>query len=253
MTNPRINALEAPFETAVADTFARSLPPGFPPLKLFRTQAHNPRVLQRMFAGNLLDPGALDQRARELLILRTCARCGSEYEWGVHVALFSQQAGLSARDVAQTCRDSSASSSLPAHEALLLAAADQLHDTATIADDLWEQLAAHYSSPQLIEIVALVGHYHAISFITNAARIELEEFAPRFPRVPPSTRVRQRQAGCCIRNAVKKADSRLRQASQRCTCPIKKTTPASLARGGVVNWGRRLRCYDITVSRTGPR
>ena len=44
-------------------------------LHLFRTQAHNPRVLQRMFAGNLLDAGAIDQRTRELVILRTCARC----------------------------------------------------------------------------------------------------------------------------------------------------------------------------------
>jgi hypothetical protein len=31
-----------------------------------------------------------------------------------------------------------------------------------------------------LEIVALVGFYHAISFMVNAARVELEPFAPRF-------------------------------------------------------------------------
>lgn len=86
MTAPRIEPLDSPFEPSVAEAFSRFLPPGMAPLKLFRTQAHNPRVLQRMFAGNLLDAGSVSARVRELVILRTCARCGSEYEWGVHVA-----------------------------------------------------------------------------------------------------------------------------------------------------------------------
>ena len=180
MSNARIVPLEAPFEPAVSDTFARFLPPGMPPLKLFRTQAHNPRVLQRMFAGNLLDKGDIDQRARELVILRTCARCGSEYEWGVHVALFSKAAALSPADVAATLAPAPAG--LPEREALLLMAVDELHDTSSVSDELWKQLVRHYSSAQILEIIALVGNYHAISFLTNAARVELEDFAPRFDR-----------------------------------------------------------------------
>ena len=39
---------------------------------------------------------ALSLRHRELLILRTTARCGAEYEWGVHVQVFAAKAGLSA-------------------------------------------------------------------------------------------------------------------------------------------------------------
>ncbi len=180
MPATRITPLEAPFDSAVSDTFARFLPPGLPPLNLFRTQAHNPRVLQRMFAGNLLDAGSIDQRARELIILRTCFRCGSEYEWGVHVALFSKAAALSASDVAATLLPTPAGNGLPAGDALLLLAADELHDTASMSDQLWHQLAQVYSSAQILEIIALVGNYHAISFITNAAKVELEEWAPRF-------------------------------------------------------------------------
>src|SRR5260370_26708186 len=63
--------------------------PALPPLKLFRTLAHNPTLLDK-FRGvgtYLLNFGALDPRDREIVIHRTCARCGSEYEWGVH-ALF---------------------------------------------------------------------------------------------------------------------------------------------------------------------
>lgn len=180
MPTNRIAPLEAPFDDAVADSFSRFLPPGMAPLKLFRTQAHNPRVLQRMFAGNLLDKGSIDARTRELVILRTCARCGSEYEWGVHVALFSERAPLSADDIAATLNGNITHTALPAQEKLLLQMVDELHDTSTISDGLWQEIAQHYSSAQILELIALVGNYHAVSFVTNAARVELEDFAPRF-------------------------------------------------------------------------
>ncbi len=179
MTTTRITPLEAPFDGAVGETFKRYLPPGLAPLKLFRTQAHNPRVLQRVFAGSLLDAGSIDERTRELVILRTCARCGSEYEWGVHVALFSQRAGLSEADVTATLAP--ATGALPEQEALLFAMVDQLHETSTLSDDVWRDLARHHAPAQILELIALVGNYHMISFMANAAGVELEDFAPRMP------------------------------------------------------------------------
>ncbi len=179
MSTTRIAPLEAPFDDLVAGTFQQYLPPGVPLLKLFRTQAHNPRVLQRAFAGSLLDPGSIDVRARELVILRTCARCGSEYEWGVHVALFSKAVGLSDADVAASA--AAGTGALPEHEALLFEMADQLHDASTLSDALWSRLARHYAPAQILELIALVGYYHMISFMANATGIEPEAFAPRMP------------------------------------------------------------------------
>ncbi len=172
----RIAPLVAPFDSAVSASFAKYLPAGLESLNLFRTQAHNPRVLERMLAGSLLDAGSIDQRTRELVILRTCFRCGSEYEWGVHVALFSKAAALSAPDVAATITPAI---DLPEPQAVLLRAVDELHATSTISDELWSALERHYAPAQIIEIIALVGNYHAVSFLTNAARIDLEAFAPR--------------------------------------------------------------------------
>ncbi|MES2322252.1 MAG: carboxymuconolactone decarboxylase family protein [Pseudomonadota bacterium] len=178
MTKARIVPLDAPYQESVARAFGSFLPPGLEPLKLFRTQAHNPRVLERMFAGNLLDKGTIDMRSRELIILRTCARCGSEYEWGVHVALFGKHAALSEADIAATLGKGQCG--LSVQEALLFKAVDELHDTSTISDDVWSALEQHYAAPQIIEIIALVGMYHAVSFMTNATGVELESFAPRF-------------------------------------------------------------------------
>ncbi len=169
MQPARIAPLEAPYPPEIAGAFARAMPPGMEPLKLFKTMAHSPRVLQRLFAGNLLDPGALPLRDRELLILRTCARCGCDYEWSVHAALFSRAAQLSAAEVAATQAANA--------DHLLLRAADALHDTSTVPDTLWAELAQHYEPAQLLEILALCGYYHTIAFIANACRVAPETWA----------------------------------------------------------------------------
>lgn len=176
----RISPLDPPYEADMAAAFQRIMPPGMAPLKLFRTQAHNPRVLQRMFAGNLLDKGTITLRERELIILRTCARCGSEYEWGVHVALFAGRAALTREDVAATLIESPLQSVLRAEEILLLRAVDELHETSSLSDALWAELSQHYSHVQLLEVIALAGNYHMVSFVANAARVAAEEFAARF-------------------------------------------------------------------------
>lgn len=175
MQAPRIAPLDAPYAAATQQAFDRVMPPGMAPLALFRTIAHSPRVLQRLFAGNLLDPGSITLRERELIILRTCARCGCDYEWGVHAALFARAAELSAAEVAATQARTTAAGAgdLP----LLLRAVDELHDSASIADATWQELAARYQPGQLLEIIALTGYYHTISFIANACRVAPEPFA----------------------------------------------------------------------------
>ncbi|TFV91669.1 carboxymuconolactone decarboxylase family protein [Oxalobacteraceae bacterium OM1] len=176
----RIAPLEAPYEPAVAEAFSRVMPPGRAPLTLFRTMARNPRVLQRMFAGSLLDKGTLTLRQRELVILWTTACCGSEYEWGVHVSFFAQRAGLADTDVAATCAAPGAHPWPPA-DAALLRLCDALHNACAIDDALWQALREHYSEEQLLEAIALAGYYHTISFLTNGLRLPLEPDAARFP------------------------------------------------------------------------
>lgn len=179
----RIAPLEAPYEPAIAEAFSRVMPPGREPLVLFRTMARNPRVLQRMFAGSLLDKGTLSLRQRELVILRTTARCGSEYEWGVHVTFFAQRAGLGEAEVTATCAPPE-SHPWPAPDLALLRLADALHDACAVDDALWQDLRAHYSEEQLLEAMALAGYYHTISFLTNGLRLPLEPDAARFPARP---------------------------------------------------------------------
>jgi alkylhydroperoxidase family enzyme len=154
---------------------------GAPPLLLFRTVARNPRVLQRFMAGALLDRGSVSLRSRELMILRTCARCGAEYEWGVHVAVFGEKAQWTPEQLRSSVHGGAADVCWSAEDRLVLRLADALHETSRVDDALWADLAAQLAPEQLIELLMLAGLYHAVSYLINGIGIEQEAFAPRFP------------------------------------------------------------------------
>src|SRR5688572_18184149 len=97
---PRIAPAEEPYPPEIAAALARTMPEGVAPLALFQTMARNPRVFEKMFAGGLLDKGALSLRQRELVIDRTTARLGAEYEWGVHIAFFAEKVGFDSEKIA---------------------------------------------------------------------------------------------------------------------------------------------------------
>lgn len=175
----RIAPLDPPYSASLAETFSRVMPPGREPLNLFRTMARSTRILQRMFAGSLLDKGSVSLRDRELVILRTCARCRAEYEWGVHVTFFADKAMLTPAQVAATL----ATDTEPVwseRDRLLLRLVDELHDEATLSDALWLALEREFDAEQLLELIALTGYYHTISFLANGVRIENEPYAARF-------------------------------------------------------------------------
>ena len=178
---PRIHPVDPPYSDANAAWMQRIMPPGVEPLLLFRTLAVNERVFGRVMAGGLLDRGSITLREREIVIDRTTWRCGSEYEWGVHVAFFGARVGFGDEEVAGLCCDNPDANTFTPRERMLLRLCDELHATATVSDALWTQLATEYTPEQLVELVVLAGLYHGIAFATNAFAIPLEGFGARFP------------------------------------------------------------------------
>jgi 4-carboxymuconolactone decarboxylase len=178
----RLRPLTPPYQREVARTFERLMGGAdAEPLNLFRTIAHNAALLDKLRTTGtyLLNFGTLEPVDREIVILRTCARCGCEYEWGVHVAIFAEAAGLTPAQVAATATGDE--TPWDGRQRSLIDLVDQLHDTATITDDLWGGLNAAYRADQLVELVTLVGQYHTVSFTANALGVQLESFGARFP------------------------------------------------------------------------
>ena len=184
---PRISPVAPPYAPEVEQMLAKWMPPNSEqePLKLFRTIVRHETLSQRMrpLGSALLGHGTLPARTRELLVLRTCARCRAEYEWGVHVTAFAAAVGLDEQTIASTVRRSPAEVAAgDSADDAVMRLADELHDFGTAADATWAELANRYDERALLEMLAVVGFYHLISFVANGARVEREPWAARFPQ-----------------------------------------------------------------------
>jgi len=180
----RIDPVEPPYDDDVASQLEAMMPPGVPPIGLFRTFVRNLPMSTAMggWGGYELSRRlSLTMRDREIVIDRTCARCRCEYEWGVHIAFFAERVGLSHAQIASiTHGEASDECWADERDQLLIEATDALHDSADLDDDLWRRLHAHLSDPQMLDLLMLAGWYHAISYAAKGARVDLEPEAPRF-------------------------------------------------------------------------
>ena len=180
----RIDPVVVPFDDVAGPLLAAMMPAGAEPIGLFRTFVRNPGMTAAMHTWGTYElsrANSLSLRVRELIIDRTCARCGCEYEWGVHVAVFAARAELDDREVASLTHGSPDDSCwFDESERSLLHAVDQLHDGSTIDDAAWSQLSKAFRPDEVLDILFLTGWYHAISYAANAAGVELEPWAPRF-------------------------------------------------------------------------
>jgi alkylhydroperoxidase family enzyme len=179
----RIAPLQAPYDADVSAQLERMMPPGVPPIALFRTFVRNLPMTKAMGewgSYELSKRSSLSMRQRELVIDRVTARCGCEYEWGVHLAFFAERVGLTREQQRSITHGSPDDACWPQHEAALLRAVDELHDGADISDATWEALASLLAEHQILDVLMLAGWYHAISYVANACRIPPEDGAPRF-------------------------------------------------------------------------
>jgi 4-carboxymuconolactone decarboxylase len=181
--SPRLEPVGPPYSDAVERLLAKLMPPGsgLEPLLLFRVLALHTDLASRAhpMASGLLSKGLLPARDREVLISRTTARAGAEYEWGVHAVFFAEAVGLD-RDVLDKLAGPTRAG-FDEDDLVLVTAVDELHDTATLSDATWRSLRSRYDDAQLVELILLVGWYRTLSTLINAAEIPLETWAARFP------------------------------------------------------------------------
>ena len=179
----RIAPLESPYPDDVLSQLSAMMPAGVAPDRAVPYVRPQPADdlgdagLGRYVLGRDL---SLPMRDREILIDRTCARCGCEYEWGVHIAFFAERVGLTDQQVASTVHGRPTDQCwTDERDRLLIVAADGLHDKARIDEDLWRQLRRVFDA-QLLDLLMICGWYHAVSFAANGAGVPLEAGMPLF-------------------------------------------------------------------------
>src|SRR5271166_365841 len=156
IVTPRIGALEPPHDPAVAAQLQKMMPPNVPPIALFRTVVRNLPMAEAMTLWGRYELSrslSLSLRDREIVIDRTCVRCGCEYEWGVHVAFFAEKARLG-RDQIRSLTHGSADDPCwtAERDRLLIRAVDSLCDQRDIDDDRWHALHQEFDDRELLDL-----------------------------------------------------------------------------------------------------
>jgi alkylhydroperoxidase family enzyme len=165
---PRILPVDAP-DDEQRELLAKTLiGPDGRPLNVFSTLARHPRLLRRVNAlgGLFMAHGSLTERERELVVLRTAVRSGSDYEWAQHVPI-ARRSGLSAEEI-DAIRGADAGADP------VVRAVDELHDDGEVGDATWHALAQRYDDNQLLELLFLIGFYRMLAGYLRSVRVAFE-------------------------------------------------------------------------------
>ena len=181
MPTPRIPMLEP--DVALAAASKVHIPEGLAELNIFRSLLHRPRPAK---ANNdlllsLLFGGSLDDRLRELLIMRIGWATGSNYEWTQHWTVAQETFNCTPEDLLAV-RDWKNSDVFGEPERLVLSAVDEiLADGFVSADTIAQCRTVLGSDEVVVELVMAIGCWYTISQIAQSLDIPLEDGVESWP------------------------------------------------------------------------
>lgn len=178
----RIQPFEGePSERVRAVFDATRTSPAADALNIFRTLAHNGRVLQHMasLGGVFLVAGTLPIRLREIVILRVGSNTRCEYEFAQHVRI-GMQSGLSEAECLALL-EADPGGDFDDDERTAVAMVDELCAADMVSAETWARLDARWSEGEIVELLMLAGYYRMVAGFLNSAGVELEEGLAGWP------------------------------------------------------------------------
>lgn len=146
-------------------------------LNVFKTVAHNPRLLRAwMRMGTvLLAPGgvALSPRLREIAILRIAQQCGSEYEFAHHIPI-AEAVGLS-QDEISSLQDFDESPLFSELDRAVIRYTDALAAMSPDGPDLARELKRWLSDRELVELSFSIGHWGMVARVLVPLEVPVDE------------------------------------------------------------------------------
>jgi alkylhydroperoxidase family enzyme len=121
----------------------------------------------------IMNRNTIPARTRELVILRTGWRTGSEYEFCRH-ALRSRQLKISDQDILGV-RDPDNCSSYSETDRAVIRMVDELSIHATVLPATMALLAKEFTPGQLVELIIAAGNWRMLATLFRAAKLPLDD------------------------------------------------------------------------------
>ena len=181
----RIEPVAPPYAPEVQALFDR-LPAGWaPPFAHFTILARDERLLRAYLSGGFayLDPSYVTLRQREVFLLRVTGRSRGAFEWTLRVHYFADEAGLTEAQLDASVHGDADDPCWTPGDRMLIRLADELHDTASVSDELWAELRGVFAPEGILQLLLMAGHYRTNACLTNGLRVPVELRVTRpFPR-----------------------------------------------------------------------
>ncbi|MBT4490811.1 MAG: carboxymuconolactone decarboxylase family protein [Rhodospirillaceae bacterium] len=180
-TEPRIPML--PEDEARAIGKEVGVPSTMAGLNVFRIMSQHPTlagVVAKQLAMLLYRGNKLDERLRELIIMRIGWRTGAMYEWTQHWPV-SLRIGLTEEETLAV-RDPANATCLGAAELAVIAATDDVLDNGAVGEASWQACAEHLASnEERLELVAAICNWNTFSIMLKSLNIPLEDGVAAWP------------------------------------------------------------------------
>lgn len=147
---------------------------------LYRVLGHAPRILDGWLtlAWPLRNETRTSRALLELVIMRAAQVTGAAYEWAHHRPIALKH-GISA-DKLLALPNWPTADAFCDEEKVVLAYADQVLRGGAVDDEVYDQLAEHFSSESIIEITLTASFYANVARVLLALRVEVESSYERF-------------------------------------------------------------------------
>lgn len=139
----------------------------------YRALLHTPSLASAWFEFNnaVRFQTGLDERVREIVIMRVAALTGCDYVWNVHQSQYAAAAGVTSREV-EALRDWRKSGVFDARESALLAYVDAMTSDVAVPEAVFDGMSGHFSARETVEVTVLVGAYNMQTRVLRALDLD---------------------------------------------------------------------------------
>ena len=148
---------------------------------VYATFANHPALFQAIggLAVHILHGNSLPDRAREVAIMRACARARGAYPYRQHVGI-GRSAGVTEAELAVLGQLQPAL--LDGELRVLVEMVDGLYRDNDLDDGVWARAQAAFSNDQIMDVILICGFYGLVSAVLNVARTPLEPGSDSLPK-----------------------------------------------------------------------
>jgi AhpD family alkylhydroperoxidase len=141
----------------------------------YQALLHSPDLAAAWFKFNnaVRFQTAIDDRTREIVIMRVATLTGCEYVWKVHETKYAAAAGLTPQQVT-ALRDWHKAGGFDAREQALLSYIDAMTRDVAVSDATFAELSHHFNARETAELTVLIGAYNMQTRVLRALGVDSE-------------------------------------------------------------------------------